>query len=103
MLMVMTNVWILKACVYSGGGIKRNLKFYFDITVCDMHDLPVTVNKGRSIEGFFPGRCQGGALFTFISMEMREGTEQPVKVSFSCGRKRTSSSNLVSDGMIKQF
>lgn len=40
--------------MYSGGGIKRNLKFYFDITVCDMHDQPVTVNKGRSIEGFFP-------------------------------------------------
>lgn len=53
-------------------GIKRNLRFCFDITLCDMHDLPVTVNKGRSIEGFFPGRCQGGVLFTFISMEMRE-------------------------------
>ena len=34
----------------SGEGIKINLKFYSDITVCEAHDLPETVNKDISVE-----------------------------------------------------
>lgn len=87
--------------MYSGGGIKRNLQFYFAITVCEIHDLPVTVNKEH--KGFSSWKIPGRCPVRVHSMEMREGTQQPVKVSFSCGQKRTGSSNLVSDGMIKQF
>lgn len=71
-------------------GIKRNLKFYFDITICEVHDLPVTVQRYKHRVWFLKDApevsCSPGAMFIFS--ETLERAQQPVKDSFSCGQRR---------------
>lgn len=60
------------------------------------------------IEALTPGRCPGGVLSTcghiyFHENGGRGDRYEPDKVPFSLGWKRNISSNLVLDGMIKQF
>lgn len=68
--------------------LKALLHFILTLPSCEMHDLAATVNKEEAYRVWFLKDAQKVSYSpgaAFISMEIQETAQQPVKVSFSFG------------------